>query len=175
MSYYASGDGYVAIKEGMGEKLKAFLEKNRKDIDSDIDWDIFPERNYADIWESDSSYHEEDTTEFLDKLSPYIISGSIRYSGEGGDNWRFVFNEKTGKWSEEAGAVVYGEPYLFEEDGHKKDPYKVNQIDKHLEASSSDEYYNPQLTGAGAKPINLDDNALKILKAYYSGREIYVA
>ncbi len=154
MSYYASGDGYVTIKEGMGEKLKAFLEKNRKDIDSDIDWDIFPERNYADIWESDSSYHEENTIEFLDKLSPYITNGSIRYSGEGGDNWRFIFDEKTGKWNEEAGIVVYGDS---------------------LHCKKTANPITAQFTDADGRVVELDDNALKILKAYYSGREIYVA
>ena len=52
--------------------------------------------------------------------------------------------------------------------------YKVGWIDEHLKAMDEDFYYHSQLTGFAAKPINLDKNALEILKAYYSGKTIRI-
>ena len=83
---------------------------------------------------------------------------------------------KEGKSEElkEGGTVVYSNNAYHFKETEGDGTYKVSQIEKHLDAAVLDEYYNAQLTGAGAKPINLDSNALKILKAYYSGKTIYI-
>ena len=53
-----------------------------------------------------------------------------------------------------------------------KDPYKVEQIDKLLNA----DYFWALLKGEGkvCKNINLDGEALELLKAYYEGKEIEI-
>lgn len=50
------------------------------------------------------------------------------------------------------------------------DKYKVNIIDKHLEAMKNDEYYLVQLSGSECKNINMDEGALLLLKKYYEGK-----
>ncbi len=51
-----------------------------------------------------------------------------------------------------------------------KDLYKVGMIVKHLKAQTDDEYYLVQVTGNAGKPINLDKDALLLLKKYYEGK-----
>lgn len=48
-----------------------------------------------------------------------------------------------------------------------RDPYKVDQIDKHLEA---DYFWVLLVSGY----IKLDGDALRLLKAFYEGKEIEV-
>lgn len=55
----------------------------------------------------------------------------------------------------------------------QRDPYKVEQIDKILNASDFFAYLNGDRT-SGAKTINLDGKALEILKAFYEGKKIIV-
>ena len=52
-----------------------------------------------------------------------------------------------------------------------KDAYKVDQINQHIEAAKADEYYTAQLTGKAGKPINLDNDALLLLKEHYEGED----
>jgi len=56
----------------------------------------------------------------------------------------------------------------------KKDPYKVNVIDAALEGYANDEYFLAKLKADGGKAINIEPEALQILKAYYSGKQISV-
>lgn len=53
------------------------------------------------------NYHEEDTMDFLNILSPYITEGSIEYSGDDDCHWKFVFNKDTKEWDEIEGEVYY--------------------------------------------------------------------
>ena len=52
-----------------------------------------------------------------------------------------------------------------------RDTYKVNVINQHIEAAKADEYYTAQLTGKAGKPINLDNDALQLLKEHYEGED----
>lgn len=52
-----------------------------------------------------------------------------------------------------------------------RDVYKVDMINKHLKAQEEDEYYFVQVTGIAGKNINLDREALLLLKEYYEGRK----
>ena len=56
----------------------------------------------------------------------------------------------------------------------KRDPYKVKMIDIMLENMANDEYFNAQLCSSETKNINLDDNALRVLRAYYEGKELNI-
>ena len=60
--------------------------------------------------------------------------------------------------------------YISKETGDGK--YKISQIDKHLQAMEIDSYYMAQLSGAEGKAINLDKEALILLKRYFQGEDI---
>lgn len=53
-------------------------------------------------------------------------------------------------------------------------PYKVVQIDKMLNASDFYTYLSGDRKTSGANTINLDSQALEILKAFYEGKKITV-
>ena len=55
-----------------------------------------------------------------------------------------------------------------------RDPYKVEQIDKMLNASDFYAYLSGDRKTSGANTINLDGQALEILKAFYEGKKITV-
>ncbi len=50
--------------------------------------------------------------------------------------------------------------------------YKASQIELQIENMQKDPYYNAQVTGIGAKAINLDEGALEILKRYFKGEDV---
>ena len=56
----------------------------------------------------------------------------------------------------------------------KSDPYKAKMLDIMLNSMAKDEYFNAQLCSPETKNINLDDNALQILRAYYEGKVINI-
>ena len=56
----------------------------------------------------------------------------------------------------------------------KSDPYKVKMIDIMLNCMAKDEYFHAQLCSPETKNINLDNNALQILRAYYEGKVINI-
>ncbi len=64
------------------------------------------------------------------------------------------------------------EPNTFTFKG-RRDPYKVEQLGKIM---NTPEFYN-YLSGdktSGAKTINLDEDVLEIIKAFYEGKKIVV-
>ena len=50
------------------------------------------------------------------------------------------------------------------------DKYKVEIINEHIKALAEDEYHLAQLSGGHFKNINLDENALILLRQYYEGK-----
>ncbi len=56
----------------------------------------------------------------------------------------------------------------------QRDPYKVTQIDKMLNASDFYAYLSGDRKTSGANTINLDGDILKIVKAFYEGKKIVV-
>lgn len=51
-----------------------------------------------------------------------------------------------------------------------RDKYKVNAIDEFLETMRKDEYALTRMKGDyGRKTINIDEDALKLLRRYYNG------
>ena len=55
----------------------------------------------------------------------------------------------------------------------RRDPYKVAQIDKIMNASEFYAYLSGDKT-SGAKTINLDGDVLEIVKAFYEGKKITI-
>ncbi len=56
----------------------------------------------------------------------------------------------------------------------QRDPYKVAQIDKILNASDFYAYLTGDRKTSGANTINLDGDVLEIVKAFYEGKKIVV-
>lgn len=54
------------------------------------------------------------------------------------------------------------------------DDYKVKTIRESIDKSQEDVYHTTTLRGVNGRTINLDENALKILIAYYEGKHIVV-
>lgn len=51
-----------------------------------------------------------------------------------------------------------------------KDTYKIGIIENHFIHMGNDEYYLVRVVGAKEKSFNLDEKALMLLHAYYSGK-----
>lgn len=203
MGYSASGSGSATLKKGCASELKGILEKTVKDPKADFinsfDWDIFKntykdeENEVISLSEYDDHWHEEDTMTFLNLLTPHIVDGCIDYNGEDDCHWRYKFLPSEEGWISEGGEITYESDFrnfkFAENDGDGI--YKSGQINEHLKAMEDDSHYMAKLTGVSAKnigninyekilyfqhpsSINLDKNALEILKAYYSGQEIRI-
>lgn len=56
----------------------------------------------------------------------------------------------------------------------QRDPYKVTQIDKMLNASDFYAYLSGDRKTSGANTINLDGDVLRIVRAFYEGKKIVV-
>lgn len=103
MGYYASGDGSVTLKDGVDQTALNNLLSELPN--SDIEFEFYDDR--IDFWESDSHWHEEDTFEFLNALTPYITDGCANYSGEEGCIWRYKFYSESETWEEESATIDY--------------------------------------------------------------------
>ena len=55
-----------------------------------------------------------------------------------------------------------------------KDNYRKNIINDCIAAMEADEYYITRLRGDDTKAINIDLEALKLLRDYYAGKQITV-
>lgn len=64
--------------------------------------------------------------------------------------------------------------YVVREDASPVDSYRASQISLAIEGMANDEYYLAQLHGDNTKSINIDEDGLEILKAYYDGMKIKV-
>ncbi len=105
MSYCAYGNGSALLKENVDKE--ELFEK----LDTKVEEAYCLEYEYDDKETIDftdcENYHEEDTMDFLNILSPYITEGSIEYSGDDDWHWKFVFNKDTKEWDEIEGKVYY--------------------------------------------------------------------
>lgn len=113
MGYYASASGSATIINGKKAELEKILEDKYGEYSRNcpLDYDFSEYKNtnekYIDISDSEK-YHEEDTTEFLKTIAPYITEGCLNYSGEDGCIWRFIFDPATKSWNEENATISYG-------------------------------------------------------------------
>ncbi len=110
MGYCANGSGSATYKDGVtNEQVKSAIEKAFAGRSA---WCMDYDADGKDIsfWDDDK-YHAEDTEEFLNVIKPFIKDGSMEYTGEDGEKWRFIYNSKEDAWNEESGTVVYGEDF----------------------------------------------------------------
>ena len=111
MGYYADGGGSIIFNKALDEAEVSLLENACEKVwfQCDIIPSALGKQNYyssIDIWMNDK-YHEEDVNWLLDtiKNTAPIESGCVKFSGEDGSNWRFVFRD--GEWLEQNGTVIY--------------------------------------------------------------------
>ncbi len=102
MGYYASGSGSVVLKENVDKKN---VLKLLEDLGTDIEFELY--NDTIDFYEDDSHWHEEDTFEFLETLTPYIKQGCANYTGEEDCIWRYKFYPESETWEEECATVDY--------------------------------------------------------------------
>lgn len=109
MGYYALGLGMATLKRGID-----VLGLDTK-LDT-LDWLTYYLWNDRIEFSDEGKYSEKDTIEFLNALNSYITEGSISYSGEDGDYWRFVFDSEAEAWKREEGVIDYNfESYTDEQ------------------------------------------------------------
>ena len=123
MGYSARGNGDAALKPGtdmaeLEDKLERLIRRNSSEIEFMYD------DKFLYFWDNDDHWHEKDTMEFLDTLTPYITEGNIDYTGEddGFFRYRFVPSEKC--WKEESGKIYYTDEDMIaelESKGYKVD------------------------------------------------------
>ncbi len=100
MSYYASGNGTVSVKEtsdfqSVASRLEAADVFNIEASGPESGINVFHDGNYAE----DAIYAA------LNGVAGDVESGQIEFCGEDGSRWRIVFGN--GRWTEECGTVVY--------------------------------------------------------------------
>lgn len=121
MGYYASGSGDAIIKENVNKnELKELLNKVIDEHCYNIEYVLNDDDIRIYFWNNYSSWHEEDTMEFLNTLTPYITEGCVEYKGDEDCNWRYIL--KDGKWIEQNGTIYYTIEDMIkelEENGYK--------------------------------------------------------
>lgn len=106
MGYYAGGSGDAIIKENVNRnELRELLNKV-----VDEHWDmeyVLNDDTKIYFWENNCCWHEEDTMEFFNQLTPYITEGCAEYKGDDDCTWRYVF--QNGEWIEQNGTIYYSD------------------------------------------------------------------
>lgn len=107
MSYYASGNGQLKLKDGVKipTEIIAEIAKDFDEVADAPDGGIYLTFEY-------SSYHDDDVTEKMEKLAPFIMEGDVVFEGDYNEHWRFHFYD--GKMRYQNGRVVYedADPYF---------------------------------------------------------------
>ena len=107
MSYSANGSGSATLKKGC---TKNQVLEALKNIDTDNFELIFfnnKDEKMIDITESESHWDEDDTLEVLNAMIPYISEGSVSYSGQEDDIWRYRFDPAEQKWITEYAVIAF--------------------------------------------------------------------
>ena len=98
MSYYANGGGALCLKttipDEIGEKLSDIFD----DVGDSPDDGLWLTFEYND-------YDDDTMRDAMEMVAPYAKSGSVEFSGEDGEKWRFYFYD--GKVRYENGRTVY--------------------------------------------------------------------
>lgn len=110
MSYCASGDGYVHLKNPNKDGQKVY--------------EVLSEAFYATYWEDEGpefinilhqygKYNEDFVMETLQKVAPLIDRGGIDFMGEDGQLWRLAYNAEDSKWQERYGGPAYDKQDVY--------------------------------------------------------------
>ncbi len=101
MDYYASGTGFVTVKDASDvEEVMKLLSNCFKNVER-----VTP--TMIDVWGYDI-YHGDELEEVYRKISDKIEDAEIWFSKEGDCHWKHVFSK--GIWEELTGKIVYKNP-----------------------------------------------------------------
>lgn len=101
MGYYVKGEGVITLKEKPTEKQLETLKNVLYAADGYFDW----QDNDLYLF-SNGKYYESEIYAALDSLTSFIAAGCVKFAGEDGAHWRFVF--RNNEWEKENGQIVYG-------------------------------------------------------------------
>lgn len=110
MSYYAHGHGSALIKAGCAKDSVREAVKNCSILNRDyFECELGGVPLELDVSHTHDYYHEEEITEFLNAIIPFVSDGQVEFIGEDGAHWAFIFDPEALKWEEKSGRIVYGE------------------------------------------------------------------
>ena len=100
MGYYASGHGTLILKKDMKVPTKILADLGREfdEVADTPDGGMWLTHEYG-------KYHDDDMTEALQKIAPFVAKGDVEFSGDDDINWRFHFYD--GKMRYQEGRIVY--------------------------------------------------------------------
>ena len=100
MGYYATGNGKLILKHGMKIPAEIIAELGRE-------FDKVADAPDGGLWliHEYGNYHDDDVTEALKKIAPFVAKGNVEFSGDDDIHWRFHFFD--GKMRYQDGRLVY--------------------------------------------------------------------
>lgn len=106
MGYHATFNAAITLsKEIDAEEIAQKAEKTFYVLDAAIE--NITDKTF-ELWFGEyAPYYDTDICSFLAEIQPYTISGEISYIGDDSEFWRFIFDEKSGKWVKEEGSIAY--------------------------------------------------------------------
>lgn len=98
MGYYANGGGQVVLKDKVPQDVIEMLGKDFAEVADSPDGGLWLTFEY-------DKYYDDEITESMNKLAPYVKSGNVTFTGDDGESWRFHFYD--GKVRYEVGRTVF--------------------------------------------------------------------
>lgn len=98
MGYYANGGGQVVLKDKVPQDVIEILEKDFTEVADSPDGGLWMTFEF-------DKYYDDEITESMNKLAPYVESGNVEFTGEDDCVWRFHFYD--GKVRYEVGRTVF--------------------------------------------------------------------
>ena len=106
MGYYASGGGTIYFRNPLSEEKKNEVSAILENAWHYGEW--YKDNRVVDVQMEYDKYNY-DTEEAINEIAKNfaVESGSIEYTGEDCERWRFVYNPKTGRFDEENARFYY--------------------------------------------------------------------
>lgn len=100
MGYYANGGGTLKLKKDMTvpASILAYLGREFSEVADSPDGGLWLTFEY-------DKYHDDDVTDALQNLAPFVESGNVEFAGDDDCHWRFHFFD--GKMRIQYGRLVY--------------------------------------------------------------------
>jgi len=166
----------IRPKEGYG-LVEFWTDTAGQDIPTEFDFDGTPEGFVKEFVERAENYDVDEEVELFASMRgkrgvPDTIRELIDDCQEAKDTLLDIAKALKDGNAKSIDASLRGVG-ISETTGYR-DPYKVTQIDKMLNASDFYAYLSGDRKTSGANTINLDEDVLKIVKAFYEGKKIVV-
>lgn len=115
MGYYASGSGDIVFARTLTESEAKDVEDILKYWFNDVWWNSNDTGKRVISATYDDKYRE-DCFEDLKRITAPIKEGTFYFTGEDGENWKFVYSDENG-WQDIGSRIVYAdEPFIRQYD-----------------------------------------------------------